>query len=57
MTINADWKNRKVVWRMHPQDARDLADFLEQELSPKDLGYADIARLRQAADQAEPRRR
>ena len=48
-----------VVWEMGPDDARELADFMEETLSdPRDMAHADVRALRQAAyeidDKEEP---
>jgi hypothetical protein len=45
----------RVVWTMDPEDARELADFLEEVIPDRDdLAHRDVARLRRAADELDP---
>lgn len=47
-------KKGLVVWKMEPGEARDLADFMEENTSGDDVARHDIAALREAADEIEP---
>lgn len=43
-----------VVWTMHPDAARELADFFEEVTSSDDLARKDSRALREWADRADP---
>ena len=46
-----------VVWTMTGDDARELADFIEESVSDHDdLAHRDVAALRRAADEIAPER-
>lgn len=49
-------RHGRVVWEMDPDDARELADVLEEALpNHHDLGHRDVAALRRKADLLDPR--
>lgn len=47
-------KNGHVVWTMGSDEARDLADAIEETTTPKDLARRDVAALREAAEEIDP---
>ncbi len=49
MSIQADRKLHRVVWSMHPNDARDMARFIRENVSSSDLANEEADALDSAA--------
>ncbi len=43
----------RVCWVMTRDEARELADFMEESVTPADMAMEDVAALRRAADYIE----
>lgn len=55
MKIATDRRRNEVVLRVDPDEARLLADLLDETLPPRDLARASVDPLRAAADRIAPR--
>ncbi len=51
--IRADKFRGRVAWEMSPRDARDLAEFLRDNVSPTDGAHADADLLDEMADRID----